>query len=138
MKWWEYLFPIQSPFNKPPKEEIPSLEPVIHPPIVTRRGRVVYDRKTHFFGDRDLERIAAKVLQVNIEERNDNYFLMLIEKLTIWMMTVLLSKLTGQVKAEIVSERLYLLARDFLARIIDRLLQKELEQLQSGISGGAH
>lgn len=138
MKWWEYLFPIHSPLSQPQTEDIPALESVKHPPIITRRGRVVYDRKTHFFSNGDLQRIASRVLDVNDQVKDDNFLLTLMEKLTIWMIEQLLDKFTGTLKAQIVSERLYYLARNFLARIIDRMLVEEQDQLRKEVSGGAH
>lgn len=54
------------------------------------------------------------------------------------MLDKLLEFFIGRQLPQDVSERLYIVARDFLAKLIDRLLEKDQAKLRDQISGGAH
>lgn len=65
-----------------------------HPPITTRKGRVVYNRKPHYFDKNDLERVAKNVLMPEFTGTKAEGLELLIQKITIWMMEIILDRIT--------------------------------------------
>lgn len=130
--WWPITSPIDN-YDGPP-----TLQSVEHQPITTRRGRVVYERKIHFFSENDLVRISSQTLNVTGKKYSQYWWLELMEKITIWMLDKILDKVFQGKETADLSERLYFIARNYLARIIDRLWEKDKKRLQEALSGGAH
>jgi hypothetical protein len=143
MAWYDHLpWIIPSPLQPGNNDDPTYIAPVVHQPVVTRRGRVVYDRRIHFFTERDVLRISSHYLGVNYDKyslENKYFWLEWMERITIWMLDKVISFFTGKVIPDEISERFYYLAKNFLARIIDNVLnQAQQEKLRNDVSGGAH
>jgi hypothetical protein len=131
----KFLSFIPSPLDSPVAPTIGNTE---HLPIITRRGRVIYDRRTHFWSERDVQRVMANYFQIQMpKDPKLPFWMILMENATMWMMNKIMSLLTGGKSDEQFISRLYYLLRNSLARIIDRLLKSEKDDLE-GLSGGAH
>lgn len=126
---------IPSPLTHLPPEKV---ENIPHPPITTRLGRVIYNRKTHRWTDKDIQRIVGQYFDIDGERGTVPFWIKMLEKATIWMLDKILDFFAGKDLPEAVSESLYYIARDFLAKLIDRLLAKDKDRLKESVSGGAH
>lgn len=94
----------------------PNIE---HEAILTRKGRVVYNRKPHQFTNSDLLRVAAGIYDIN--PTSSTGILLILERITIWMLDKILDKITAKDLDEGISSLLYYYIRNSLAKIIDRL-----------------
>lgn len=117
---WDWSNPYKNNDNNQGK-----LPPVVHPPVVTRRGRVVYDRGLHVFSEADLRRIAGNVLEVNKKKDGKWDYLDFMDKTAAWMLSKILERVMSEYAAEVASQRIYYMAQNFLARILDKLLEED-------------
>lgn len=134
-KWpWDWSNPYDEPYTDP--FETGKLPTVVHPAVVTRRGRVVYDRRLHPFSEADLIRIAGNVLLVPKDNNNQWDYLALLERLTIWMLEKILDLALSRSSAEIAAPVLYSIVHRFLTRIFDKLTPEYQDTIRADLDVG--
>lgn len=114
--WWAI---VPSPLDTGTYTGPGSTPNIEHEVIRTKKGRVVYNRKPHIFTNSDLLRIAGNLYGVS--PTNSTGILLILERITIWMLDKILEKITTQDLDDGIASLLYYYIRNSLAKIIDRL-----------------
>lgn len=120
-KWWEYLFPIRSPLSFPEQKE----KTIEHLPITTRKGRVVYNRRKHEFSRRDAARVLGGVFGAPGTQNDLPFWMAILENATIWMLDKILEFISQAKQPDEIASTIYYVLRNALARIIDRLPERQ-------------
>lgn len=136
--WIQALFG----FEPIPFENNDKLDNIPHPPITTKKGRVVYNRKRHEFTQKDVLRVSGAVFNVSLSKNpTASQWMQLLEQITIWMLDKILETVTQKQWDDAIASALYYLFRNSLAKFIDRLeddLKNDLADYVDSYSGGAH
>lgn len=96
-----------------------AAENIEHLPITTRKGRVIYNRKPHLFDEKDLLRISRNVLTPDMDPKNMDFERLLME-ITIWMMEVILDKISFGLIPDEVARNLYNTIWNLLNGVINK------------------
>ncbi len=126
--WFWIPSPLAGNAFTDPTKATPNVE---HLPIVTRKGRVVYNRRVHTFSDNDILRINSKRFELGKRQNNANWLMRLLEAMTIFMLDKILEKLTDEEIDDEIVASLYYVMRNSLARIIERLPSRIVETLEA-------
>jgi len=120
-EWWQFWNWIPSPlddYEPNPTYTVPNIE---HPPIKTRKGRVVYNRKLHNWSQADRDRILFNFYHLEGKEKAANW-VTLLEKLTIDLLQIIFMRFyPGGALTDVLVQRLYYVVRDALATILDHM-----------------